>query len=181
MPKSIIQYRVFIASPGGLDEERRAFRKTVDEYSKREARPRGVLFEPFGWEDTLPGRGRPQHLINAEIEQSDYVVFILHDRWGSPTGSGYSSGFEEEWELAKRLYAEVKVFNMPLLFKKVDEARLADPGDQLKQVLTFKKTIEEGKRDHYRPFDDVEAFCGCLEDLLAHGCEITRVRQAVRD
>jgi hypothetical protein len=100
MPKSIIQYRVFIASPGGLDEERRAF-KTVDEYSKREARPRGVLFEPFGWEDTLPGRGRPQHLINADIEQSDYVVFILHDRWGSPTGSGTRQASKKNGSLRK--------------------------------------------------------------------------------
>lgn len=85
MPRSITQYRVFIASPSGVDVEREAFRKTLHQYNASDAEPRGVTFHPVGWEDTIGGVGRPQEQINDDLKQCDYAVFLFHDRWGSPT------------------------------------------------------------------------------------------------
>jgi len=70
----------------------------------------------------------------------------LHDRWGAPTGNGYTSGVEEEWALAEQLYRENKIYNIALFFKTVDPGKLRDPGDQLKAILAFKKKIESEKR-----------------------------------
>ena len=70
-------YRIFIASPGGLDQERQAFREVVQQYSAREAIPRGVLFVPEGWETNPGGVGRPQRLINEQIRECDYLVLLL--------------------------------------------------------------------------------------------------------
>ena len=102
MPKYLTQYRVFIGSPGGLEDERRGFRDKLERFTKYHAEPHSLTFHPVGWEDTIGGVGRPQELINEDLMQCDYAVFVLHDRWGSPTGSGHSSGTEEEWELAER-------------------------------------------------------------------------------
>src|SRR3989304_2651120 len=105
MPRSLTQYRVFIGSPGGLLEERQEFRDKLIKFSAMHAEPRSVSFEPVGWEDTIAGVGRPQQLINDDLSQCDYAVFVFHDRWGTPPGGGYTSGTEEEWELAEKLFS----------------------------------------------------------------------------
>jgi Domain of unknown function (DUF4062) len=87
MPRSITQYRVFIGSPSGLEDERKAFKDALEAYTASDAEPRMVTFHPVGWEDTLPGAGRPQGLINEDIKQCDYAIFVWHDRWGSCTSS----------------------------------------------------------------------------------------------
>src|ERR1022692_1811376 len=51
----------------------------------------GVQLDALGWEDTLPGKGRPQGLINADLKNADLIVFVFWKRWGTPTGS-FSSG-----------------------------------------------------------------------------------------
>jgi len=43
--------RVFIASPGDLAPERRAFKAQVDELNKGFGDGAGVQFVPLGWED----------------------------------------------------------------------------------------------------------------------------------
>ena len=98
MPSTIVKYKVFVGTPGGLDETRNSFRQTLEEYNRLETIPRGVLFEPIGRETTLAGVGRPQALINEDLRGCDHSVFVFRDRWGSPTGgpSGFSSGCEEE-------------------------------------------------------------------------------------
>ena len=116
MPRSITQYRVFIGSPGGLEEERRSFKQLLDRYSIVHGGHHDVMFHPVGWEDTTAGVGRPQALINEDLKQCDYAVFVLHDRWGSPTGPTYSSGTEEEFALAEELYRAAKIRNIALFF-----------------------------------------------------------------
>ena len=70
MSRSLKEYRVFCASPGGLQRERKAFKETIEIYNKQDAGHRGVHFVPVGWEDTLPGGGRPQAKINEEIRKT---------------------------------------------------------------------------------------------------------------
>ena len=45
--------RVFIATLGGLIEERKAFRDEIRDYNESDTMARYVLFHPVGWEDTL--------------------------------------------------------------------------------------------------------------------------------
>ena len=94
-------------------------------------------------------------------------VFVLHDRWGSPTGSSYTSGTEEEWALAEELYKVTKLRNIALFFKQVDAGKLNDPGDQLKPVLAFKKRIEEGKRYIFKQYETLDEFTDTLDGHLA--------------
>jgi hypothetical protein len=167
MPRFLTQYRVFIGSPGGLDDERKHFRRTLQRYSNVHAEPRGITFCPVGWEDTIGGIGRPQELINEDLSQCDYAVFILHDRWGSPTGRGSASGTEEEWTLAEKLYKENKIRNIALFFKEVDSHRLRDPGDQLRRVIEFKTEVISAKKYLFKVYVGIDEFGEELERHLA--------------
>ena len=99
-------YRIFIATPGGLEMERETFRRVVSEYNETDALPRSVQFVPVGWEDTLASVGRPQALINQDLHTCDYFLIALWDRWGSPPDHEgvHSSGTEEEFDEALQCY-----------------------------------------------------------------------------
>jgi hypothetical protein len=147
MPSAITAYRVFIASPSGLDEERRRFREILNEFNEDQAIESGVMFIPIGWELTLAGMGRPQGLVNDDLQRCDYSVLLLHDRWGNPPSliGPYSSGTEEEYHLVRRLITEGTMKNLVVFFKEVDESRLSEPDAQLENVRDFKRKLEAEK------------------------------------
>jgi tetratricopeptide (TPR) repeat protein len=171
MPTQLTAYRIFIASPGGLSEIRNCFRAVIEKYNTEDAVRRGVLFIPVGWELTLGGMGRPQALINQEIEECDAFFLVLHDRWGSNPGApeGYTSGTEEEFHKALELLHDPAkdMRDISVFFKNVEPARLSDPGEQLKAVLSFKKSLEEEKKLLFQQFDDINEFEGALRMFLA--------------
>lgn len=170
MPSTLICLKVFIASPGGLNEERKAFREQIEEFNQSDAKARGVYFEPVGWEDALGGVGRPQALINDDVRQADYFVMMLWDRWGSPPDiepSKYKSGTEEEYHVALECHAAKTMRQIVIAFKGVDPRQLSDPGAQLQQVLDFKKDLEKSKTHLFKTFDTIEEFCKLLRKHLA--------------
>lgn len=164
---------MFIASPGGLDEERRAFKDIVREYNEADAGPRGVSFRAVGWEDTLGGLGRPQALINREVSDCDYCIVVLWDRWGSPPDSEdrseYSSGTEEELAVARECVGnnDDPMADVLLLFKAVEPRHRSDPGPQLQKVLDFKAELESTKEVLYQSFDSLDRFRGIVRSHLA--------------
>lgn len=166
MPKRITQYKVFIGSPGGLEEERKVFKEFVDRCSAHHGLARNVLFSPVGWEETLAGAGRPQELINDDLRQCDYAIFILHDRWGSPTGT-HGSGFEEEFALAEELNRQGKLLGYFLFLKPIDPGKLADPGGQLNKVIAFRERVKAERKLLYKEFADIRALEGLLDGHLA--------------
>lgn len=160
MPSHVSVYRVFIASPGGLEQERERFREIINEYNETDALEGGVLFFPIGWELTIRGMGRPQKLINDDIRRCDYCLLVLHDRWGTPPSpdTSFTSGTEEEYALARTLVSAGTMLDLVVLFKSVDASRLADPGPQLQKVLDFKRSLEGEKELFYGSYDDVAGF-----------------------
>ncbi len=60
MDQNVKAFRIFIASPGDLVAERRALKDEVDEINDIFARGTDIRIELLGWEDTIPGVGRPQ-------------------------------------------------------------------------------------------------------------------------
>ncbi len=171
MTRTITEFRVFIATPGGLSEERKAFREELRNYNDSDALRRGISFSPVGWEDTLAGaRRRPQSLINEDLVGCDAFVMVLWDRWGSPPSldGPYTSGCEEEFHLALECLEDA---NRPMcdalvFFKAVAPRQLADPGPQLQGVLDFKRKLETEKHVLYKTFDEQVAFRKLLDQHL---------------
>ena len=172
MPYNLAGYKVFIASPGGLEDERRAFAGEIEEYNRIEASQRGVIFQAVGWEETLPGIGRPQNIINEELRQCDYFILLLHDRWGSDPGvseTKASSGTEEEFLIAMEC---VQKTDQPMkqivcLFKSVPPNQLADPGPQLQKVIDFQRKIEAEKKLLYSNFSSINELTTLIRKNLS--------------
>ncbi len=172
MAGKLTSLKVFIASPGGVADERKAFRSEIQEYNESDAIPRGVLFQPVGWEDTLGSIGRPQAIINEDVRACDYFILLLWDQWGSPpdvTPSRFSSGTEEEYDVALKSHSDLKspMRKLVMMFKAVDPKQLSDPGTQLQKVLEFRKTIENEKTHLFQTFDNIENFRTLLRRHLA--------------
>jgi len=156
-------YKVFIASPSGLEKERKRFVTEIDKYNKNEALPRSFFFQGVGWEDTFPGLGRPQSLINQELKKCDFFILLLHDKWGSFPGvneKNATSGTEEEFLIALDCCksSEFPMKQVVCIFKSVSPINLADPDVQLQKVLEFKRKIETEKLLLYTTYLSLDEF-----------------------
>ncbi|MDQ3583719.1 MAG: tetratricopeptide repeat protein, partial [Pseudomonadota bacterium] len=152
---------VFIASPGDLAVERRAFKEMIDELNGGFGDGAGVRFVALGWEDTLATIGRrAQAVIDQDIDRSDAFVLALHRRWGQPAPDAkpYTSYTEEEFHLALDRWKKDGSPEIFVFFKHVDPLSMADAGPQLEKVLAFRKSLEDSRQVLYRFFEDEKAF-----------------------
>ena len=159
---------VFIASPGGLEDERRAFKEVIERVNIDHAHEADVTFIPRGWEYAAAGVGRPQEIINRQVRESDYLIVVLWDRWGRPTGNeGYTSGTEEEFRVGVECLrdATLPMRDIVVLFKGVNKRQLADPGKDLQKVLDFKDELERNRTLLFATFDTLDEF---RDDFRSH-------------
>jgi hypothetical protein len=157
-------YRVFIGIPEGLDDIRDAFREKLESFNKFYAEAFGVSFKPVGWE-TLTAVGRPQEVINAGLRDCDAAVFVFHDRWVLMKTTSLSSGVEEEWHIANRLYQKGRIKHVALFLQKSNQRHLINPGKQLKAALRFKTSVSGAVS--YKEFSKIGEFTGQLQNLLS--------------
>lgn len=170
MPKRTV--KVFIASPGDLAVERRAFKDTIELLNKGFGDGARVEFVPLGWEDTLAQTGRRvQSVINADVDACDVFILVLHRRWGQAApDSEYSSYTEEEFQRALARWRQSQSPEIFVFFKNVEAEAIADPGPQLVQVLSFRRQLTESSSVLYRFFDDAVAFKGEVDRHLRTFC-----------
>lgn len=104
MPFKASVFRVFIASPGDLAEERRAAAETINEWNGQHAESEGVMLLPVRWEvDARPQAGRPQGALNEQlVDSADILVGMFWTRLGAPTGVAESGTVEEIKEFFKK-------------------------------------------------------------------------------
>lgn len=152
---------IFLASPGGLDDERRTCRDTIGQRNEKDALTTKSTFMIEAWEDVPGGVGRPQDRINPRLDECDYAIFMLYDWWGTPPAeadSPFSSGTEEEFFRACELLedADAPMRDILVLFKTLDPSKLRDPGESLKKVLQFRARLEQSKEIFFEVFDSEE-------------------------
>ncbi len=91
-------YRILIASPSDVEEERDIASSVIQSWNDLHSYTRKVVLLPLRWEThTAPEYGtRPQEVINrAIVDECDLLVGIFWTRIGSPTGSADSGTLEE--------------------------------------------------------------------------------------
>lgn len=156
-------FRIFIASPSDVSEEREVIARVIREWNDLHSFERKVVLLPLRWEThSAPQLGkRPQELINTEIvDQADMAVGVFWTRIGTPTG-GFDSGTIEEIE---RLGKANKLVMLYFSKAKVelDEVDL----DQYKKLKDFKKlTYPNGLVENYSNIVD-------FRDMFAKQLEI---------
>lgn len=105
--------RIFISSPGDVQQERIIARKVISEFN--ELYSKFVKIEVLMWEDfPLTADCTFQEGINFFLKEDiiDYAVFILWSRLGTPLcskflkpdGTPYKSGTEYEYDLMRELF-----------------------------------------------------------------------------
>ncbi len=178
---NIRQIRVFIASPGGLEDERKAAFEEVERIDRSIAANFGGNLRPYGWERSMSGRGRAQELINREMETCDLFIGIMGQKWGTPPGldDRFSSGFEEEWELSLERSIQTGSPVMTMLFKAIPKDQQEDPGLDVQRVLDFKKRLRDGKIFFYKEFASTSEFLDLVRDFLSRQV-IEMLRQDLR-
>jgi hypothetical protein len=91
-------FRVLIASPSDVTEEREAAVRTIQEWNDLNSSERQLVVLPLRWEThSAPEYGkRPQEIINRQIvDHCDMLIGIFWTRIGSPTGVADSGTIEE--------------------------------------------------------------------------------------
>lgn len=166
--------RAFLASPGDLQEERKAIREVVDEFNESWANELGYQVELVGWEETVAGFGRPQHLINQDLDRCDLFLGMIWKRWGTPPdhGGAFSSGFHEEFERSMARREETGSPEIALFFKQIPDEFMVDPGPDLKKVVDFREKIIAGKKILFQNFLTVRDM-----EILARKCVTTYVNR----
>ncbi|QDO88565.1 DUF4062 domain-containing protein [Ornithinimicrobium ciconiae] len=167
MPIQVSCRQIFLASPGGLGPERSRCRDVFRQHNESRAVAERLFFYVHAWEDVPGGVGRPQDLINPNLDECDYLLMLLYDKWGSPPNNDdtFSSGTEEEFFRALNLLADGDrpMRDVLVLFKTVDPERIPDAGPQLKAVLDFRARLEASKSLMYETFDSDESLRRIVE------------------
>lgn len=141
-------YRILIASPSDVEEEREIAVRVIQEWNDLYSYSRKIALLPLRWEThTAPEYGtRPQEVINRTIvDQCDLLVGIFWTRIGSPTGVAESGTLEEIERVGN---AEKPVM---LYFSRVE----IDPDridlSQIEKLKNFKKkTYPKGLTESYK-------------------------------
>ena len=170
MPDTRKIVKVFLASPGDLQEERHAAKSVVDEFNNNWANHLGYQVELVGWEDTISAYGRPQATINRDLEQCEFFIGMMWKRWGTPpdVSGPFTSGFEEEFQTSVSNRQEKGSPEISLFFKNIGADLLGDPGDELKKVLAFKAQITAEKAILFETFENIEEFEGKIRRCISH-------------
>src|ERR1051325_10557316 len=131
-------YRVFVASPRDVQEERQAVSKIIQKVNKTLGEEKGIFFKEWLWDiDAVPAAGHPQDVINPDLDKADIGVFILWNRIGTPRGT------QEEF---RRVYERWKTTKSPqiMIYRCVRPATVSDMDDEdFEQVMLLRKFLKE--------------------------------------
>lgn len=136
-------YRVLIASPSDLPDERRVATDAVNDWSALHSEAEGIVLLPVKWEThATPESGvRPQEAINRQfVRDCDILIGMFWTKLGTKTGVAESGTVEEIGEFVKAGKPAMLYFSSrPIDPTKID----IDQHQKLKQFKeeTFKTAL----------------------------------------
>ena len=160
MAQTITLYKIFLASPSDLKEERNLLEEIVDELNLSSFNNSGLKIELIKWETHVnPGIGSYiQEVVNSDIKE-DYDIFIgiLWGRFGTPT-QNYGSGTEEEFNIAfKRYMAKQSSLKVMFYFKQAPIPMEQIDIDSISSIRSFKSSLGD-KGVLYWDYNTTEEF-----------------------
>lgn len=133
-------YKILIASPGDVDEERHAIPEVISRWNNLNAESAGIVLLPVKWEThSAPLMGdRAQSVINTQMLQTcDMAIGVFWTRLGSPTGASESGTAEEiEWFLKNNRPVMVYFSSRSIEPTKLDI-------DQYKSLKDFERRMQK--------------------------------------
>src|SRR5450759_5964406 len=142
MPRQTHAFKIFVASPSDVAEERAILETVVTQLNQIWSSTLDLIFELLKWETNVHPSfsSDPQEAINEQIAP-DYDVFIgiLWGRIGTPTPRA-ESGTIEEFDRAYSRFTSGK--NMPeimLYFKDAPIAPSKIDTNQMEKIQSFRR------------------------------------------
>ena len=153
MPIKTETYRVLLASPSDLSEERHAAAQAIHSWNSEYAIAESAVLLPVMWEThAIPQSGlRPQEAINRQlVRQCDMLIGMFWTRIGTSTGVAESGTVEEIDQFVAAGKPTLLYFS----------GRLIDPDHinlpQLKKLRNFKKaTYKTALTGSFKSIDDL--------------------------
>ncbi|UTW61320.1 DUF4062 domain-containing protein [bacterium SCSIO 12741] len=143
MPKQISLFRVFLASPSDLHDEREIVGEVIDELNTSAFLHSDVQVQLLKWENAVnPGIANyPQQVINSDIGK-DYDIFlgILWSKFGTPTPQ-YGSGTEEEYQIAVKNRSESPSKEIMIYFKTAPIPFKSIDPESIRAINNFKNNL----------------------------------------
>ena len=144
MPRSITLYRVFVASPSDVADEREAIEEVIRELNLSAVEAQGAQLQLLKWEThAFPDFGTDvQDVVNRQIGD-DYDIFlgVMWTRFGTPT-SRAGSGTAEEFERAFARYQRDRdALRLMLYFKDAPLEPSKLDLQQLGEVRQFQERV----------------------------------------
>ncbi|MFT9638732.1 hypothetical protein ACMZ49_15550 [Alcaligenes phenolicus] len=139
MSFSATVYRILVASPSDVAEDRAAVASAIHDWNSHNSKARGIVLLPVMWEThAAPSLdARPQAVINEQlVRECDMLVGIFWTRLGSPTGEAESGTIEEINWFVKEKKPVMIYFSTRNLPSDCDI-------DQVKRLREFKKQIQQ--------------------------------------
>ena len=169
-------YRVLIASPSDLVEERKAATEAVNDWNAQNAVAESVVLLPVKWETlAAPQSGlRPQSAINRQLVRAcDILVGMFWTKIGTSTGVAESGTVEEIDELVAAGKPALLYFSSrPIDPNKIDLK-------QFKKLKTFKHaTYKRALTGSFSAVDELRQTL--LRDLMHQVREMKAGRQSSR-
>ncbi|MBL7955796.1 MAG: DUF4062 domain-containing protein [Flavobacteriales bacterium] len=149
MPVTITKYRVFVASPSDVSDERASIKEVIDELNLTYSPRANVHLELVRWEThAAPGASKKgsQDVINKDVgDEYDLFIGLLWLRFGTATKK-VKSGTEEEFKRAKRRFDKGEAIQILFYFKDSGPRSLRDMDpEQLAKVNAFRTSLgDEG-------------------------------------
>jgi hypothetical protein len=145
-------YRILIASPSDVNEERDVVVRAIQEWNNRNAVERAVTLLPVRWEThSRPEFGRPQSSLNRQfVDDCDALIGVFWTRIGTHTGVAESGTLEEiERTVNAGKPAMLYFSSAPQNPDRIDT-------EQLTKLRDFKKGIQN--RALIQPYGSVDEF-----------------------
>ncbi len=169
MPFTSRVFRIFIASPSDVVEERDIVERSINDWNVRHSKVRNIVLLPVRWEShATPEYGtRPQAAINRQIvDDSDAIVAIFWTRLGAHTGVAESGTIEE----IERVAGEGK--DVLIYFSSVAIPPDRIEVEQLDRLRQFRARIRgNALYTEYRSFADFAAYFSRHLDRLVQNLE----------
>jgi len=163
MPETIQLFRILLASPADVTEERDLIVRMIDDWNVQHGDGTGTRAELMNWRTHAhPEAGRrPQALINRQFaDRADIVLAIFWRRLGSPTGKA-ASGTVEEIERALRRGKKVMVY----FSQRPGPEKVTPDTREEARISRFRQKLERSAL--YATYDDVVEFQAAVRKDLA--------------
>jgi len=140
--KRVYLIKVFIASPGDMEEERTLSEKIITDWNNEYTDDKKVVLMPIKWEQDSTSSYHPlktgQTIINQQLlDNADILIAMFNKKLGTPI-NGYRSGTVSEIE---EFYKEHKD-HLGIFFKNIENTPfLINEAVEASRLLEFKEEI----------------------------------------